>query len=161
MSTKLLGHQNTGRLGEDIACQYLVDKGYKIILRNYTKPWGEIDIIAKSPDKILVFVEVKTMRQLYQSTVDNPVNNLATNPASFNDSDNDSDNNNDNIAELMPEENLTVAKYRRLCRSAEAFSRRFRGLIDEEKGWRIDLITITLTNNQDSCVLKHYQNISR
>jgi putative endonuclease len=52
-----------GRLGEDIACQYLVDKGYKIIERNYRQPWGEIDIIAKYKDGTLVFVEVKTMEQ--------------------------------------------------------------------------------------------------
>lgn len=51
-----------GELGEDLACRYLVDKGYKIIERNFKKPWGELDIIAKNPDKILVFVEVKTVQ---------------------------------------------------------------------------------------------------
>jgi putative endonuclease len=50
-----------GQIGENIACEYLRDKGYKIIARNYRKPWGEIDIITKAPDKTLVFVEVKTM----------------------------------------------------------------------------------------------------
>ena len=40
-----------GKLGEDLACRYLVDKGYRIIERNYRKPWGELDVIAKSPDK--------------------------------------------------------------------------------------------------------------
>jgi len=53
----------TGQLGEDIACEYLVDKKYKIIERNYRQKWGELDIIAKAPDKILVFVEVKTLVQ--------------------------------------------------------------------------------------------------
>jgi len=52
-----------GRLGEDIACEYLIDKGYKIIERNFRRPWGELDIIARAPDKTLVFVEVKTMSQ--------------------------------------------------------------------------------------------------
>jgi putative endonuclease len=50
-----------GEFGENLACEYLVKKGYKIIGRNVRKPWGELDIIAKSPDKTLVFVEVKTM----------------------------------------------------------------------------------------------------
>lgn len=50
-----------GREGEAYACEYLVEKGYKILERNYRKPWGELDIIALSPDKTLVFVEVKTM----------------------------------------------------------------------------------------------------
>ena len=50
-----------GQIGENIACEYLRDRGYKIIARNFRKPWGEIDIIAKAPDKTLVFIEVKTM----------------------------------------------------------------------------------------------------
>jgi putative endonuclease len=51
-----------GKLGEDLACRHLTKKGYKIIERNYWQPWGELDIIAVSPNKILVLVEVKTVR---------------------------------------------------------------------------------------------------
>ncbi|KKS88065.1 MAG: hypothetical protein UV62_C0016G0010 [Parcubacteria group bacterium GW2011_GWC1_43_11] len=51
-----------GKLGENRACEYLVDKNFRIIERNLRKPWGELDIIAVAPDKTLVFVEVKTMR---------------------------------------------------------------------------------------------------
>jgi len=50
-----------GQLGEDIAERYLKKKRYKIVERNYREKWGEIDIIAKSPKKVLVFVEVKTV----------------------------------------------------------------------------------------------------
>jgi len=50
-----------GKLGEDLACNYLRRKGYKIIERNYRKVWGELDIIAVSPTKMLIFVEVKTI----------------------------------------------------------------------------------------------------
>ena len=49
-----------GDIGEDIVCKFLLRKGYKIIERNYLKPWGEIDIIAEN-DKSLVFVEVKSV----------------------------------------------------------------------------------------------------
>ena len=52
----------TGKLGEDIAAKYLEGKKYKVIERNYKKPWGEIDIVAASPEKTLVFFEVKTVR---------------------------------------------------------------------------------------------------
>lgn len=52
-----------GKFGEDTACEYLLEKGYKIIGRNFRKPWGEIDIIAKAPDKTLIFFEIKTMRK--------------------------------------------------------------------------------------------------
>lgn len=48
-----------GDLGERIAEGYLMRKGYTIVEKNYLKPWGEIDIIAKQ-DRMLVFCEVKT-----------------------------------------------------------------------------------------------------
>ncbi len=47
-----------GKKGEDIACRYLENKGYKVIGRNYRKARGEIDIIAKYCH-FLVFIEVK------------------------------------------------------------------------------------------------------
>lgn len=49
-----------GDLGENIAKNYLEKLGYKIIGSNYSKRWGEIDIIAESPNKELVFLEIKT-----------------------------------------------------------------------------------------------------
>ena len=48
-----------GDYGEDLACLYLLDKGYFILARNYIKGKGEIDIIARD-GATLVFVEVKT-----------------------------------------------------------------------------------------------------
>ena len=53
--------RDTGKQGEDIATSYLKDKGYDIITRNYTCPYGEADIIARDKDEI-VFVEVKSKR---------------------------------------------------------------------------------------------------
>lgn len=50
-------------LGENIACEYLKKKGYKIIERNFRKRYQEIDIIAtRAQGPTLVFVEVKTRR---------------------------------------------------------------------------------------------------
>lgn len=54
--------ETLGKLGEDLACKYLQKKGYKIIERNYWQPWGELDIVAVSPEKILVCVEIKTVK---------------------------------------------------------------------------------------------------
>lgn len=51
-----------GELGESLACEFLKKKGYKIIERNYWQPWGELDIVARSPEKILVLAEVKTVK---------------------------------------------------------------------------------------------------
>ena len=48
-----------GRSGEDRAADYLADRGYTILERNYEAPYGEIDLIALDQGT-LVFVEVKT-----------------------------------------------------------------------------------------------------
>ena len=53
-------HLTIGKIGEEIAVKFLLNKGFKIIGRNYWKPWGEIDIVAKKGN-ILHFVEVKTV----------------------------------------------------------------------------------------------------
>ena len=53
MNTKIYGIQ-----GETLAKQFLRDKKYSILEKNYTTKIGEIDIIAKKDD-IIVFVEVK------------------------------------------------------------------------------------------------------
>lgn len=51
-----------GAAGEDLACRYLVNNGYKILERNkHYSRFCEIDIIAQYKDKI-VFVEVKTRK---------------------------------------------------------------------------------------------------
>ena len=52
-----------GKIGEDVAVEFLKNKKYKIIERNSRKQWGELDIVAMAPDKTLVFVEVKTMNE--------------------------------------------------------------------------------------------------
>lgn len=40
----------TGAIGEMLAARYLEEHGFLIKARNYTKKWGEIDIIAVSVD---------------------------------------------------------------------------------------------------------------
>ena len=50
-----------GKWGENIACQYLQRKNYKIIEKNFSCQQGEIDLIAKDINKKeIVFIEVKT-----------------------------------------------------------------------------------------------------
>lgn len=55
----------TGKLGEEIAANYLIQKGYEIIKQNYRYGHGEIDLVVKSPDSNqLIFIEVKTRNNL-------------------------------------------------------------------------------------------------
>lgn len=51
----------TGQLGEALAAKHLQQQGYRILARNFKRPWGEIDLIARDGDTV-VYVEVKTRR---------------------------------------------------------------------------------------------------
>lgn len=55
----LTENQKTGKLGEQIAAEYLASKGYRILESNWRFGKAEIDIIAMKA-KVLVFIEVKT-----------------------------------------------------------------------------------------------------
>jgi putative endonuclease len=127
----------TGKLGEDRACEYLVDKKFKIIERNYRKSWGELDIIALAPDRTLVFIEVKTLRQ----TQSGPAKGL------------------------QPEDQMTAAKIKKFKRTASLFAGSHPELIDDNKGWRLDVIALVvnavepLTKVEKNFVIRHYENI--
>lgn len=54
-------HNETGKVGEDIACDFLRQKGFEIVERNFSKPYGEIDIVARETRGKLHFVEVKAV----------------------------------------------------------------------------------------------------
>lgn len=126
-----------GNIGEDLACAYLVKKGYKIIVRNYRKKFGEIDIIGRERDGTLVFIEVKA---LFEGGVG------STN--------------------LSPEDNLTSAKLVKFKKICAAYANRHPDLINDKRGWRMDLLAIKLKNaaiavaGLKDCEISHYENIS-
>lgn len=128
--------KKTGNLGEDLASNYLVSKGFKILERNHRNKLGEIDIVVKDKQGLIVFVEVKTMQK----------NNLQT---------------------LVPEDNFTGSKLRKITKAISLFISQNEKLIDEEKGWRIDLIAVELDTREDiltdihkNCVIRHYENVT-
>ena len=55
----MTNHKLTGNKGEDIATNYLLQKGYNIVTRNWRHKHLEVDIIA-SHNNCLHFIEVKT-----------------------------------------------------------------------------------------------------
>ena len=57
----LINRRGIGALGEELACQSLRHRGYRIIERNWRCPRGEIDIVAQDGE-CWVFVEVKARR---------------------------------------------------------------------------------------------------
>ena len=57
-----MNNREFGSKGEDIACEYLIKNGYKILERNkHFSKYCEIDIIAQFKNKT-VFIEVKTRK---------------------------------------------------------------------------------------------------
>lgn len=57
----IANHMHTGASGEDVACDYLRGRGYRILDRNWRSRHGELDIVAMRGDTIIA-VEVKTRR---------------------------------------------------------------------------------------------------
>ena len=53
--------KKVGTQVEELAVQYLRQKGYRILDRNYYSRYGEIDVICER-DRDIIFVEVKTRR---------------------------------------------------------------------------------------------------
>ena len=59
----MAAHNELGKWGEEMAAEYLQQKGYRIIERDWRSGARDIDIIAQAPDRsTLVFVEVKTRK---------------------------------------------------------------------------------------------------
>ncbi len=53
--------QLLGRLGERVAAEHLIRRGFRILERNYRTRWGELDIVAFD-GLTIAFVEVKSRR---------------------------------------------------------------------------------------------------
>ena len=57
--SKMAEHYELGKKGEQLAIDYLIKQGYKIVERNWRFQKAEIDIIARK-EETLISVEVKT-----------------------------------------------------------------------------------------------------
>lgn len=103
----------TGNLGEDVACQFLEQKGFKILERNFLQRLGEIDIIAEK-DGVVRFVEVKTVSR-----------------ESIPDISRES-------SDYRPEEQVHPAKLRKVARTAEMY---MNGKNDQRE-YQIDVVGV-------------------
>ena len=107
-----------GRKGEDLAAGFLRSAGCDILTTNYRCPWGEIDLVARDGDE-LAFVEVRTRRS---------------------------------VAYGSPQESITRRKAGHLVAAAEHFLQNHAPVNDgpmsdsKDMPWRIDLVSIRLTN---------------
>lgn len=119
----------TGALGEQIACTFLVRKGFKIIEINYRKPWGEIDVIAERGG-VVRFVEVKAC------TGDAEV--LSRESSGY-----------------RPEENIHGAKLRKIVRTAMLYMESRR----DNREYQIDAIAVVLDPITRRARCRHYEQI--
>jgi putative endonuclease len=131
--------QKIGELGENIAAKFLVKHGFFILDRNYTKKWGEIDIVAEKNGK-LYFIEVKSVSRLTLNTFV---------PKSYNDSD--------ERYEHRPEDNMHPWKLKRLSRTIQTYllSRN----IGDEKEWQVDLLVVYLCQKEKKARIKMVSDI--
>lgn len=139
MDTKKLG-----ALGERIACEYLVEKGYKILAKNYRISFGEIDIIAKRKrrfftynDKTIHFVEVKTL--LVQSF--HPERNEGFPTA---------------VQAFFPEDHVNYKKQKKLRQLAQIWLEK-KGFL-QDYPYQIDIIGILVDKNTRKTEVKYFLN---
>lgn len=135
-------HNVTGEIGENIASNFLTNKGFYVVCRNYRKKWGEIDVIAEK-DKVLHFVEVKTVsRRSFNGHFEQEINNY------------------------RPEDNMHPWKIKRLQRAIQTYllenSRKSPYSVKALRGeaeWQFDLICVFLDQERRVAKVKFMENI--
>lgn len=136
--------QKIGELGENIACIFLEKHGFEILERNYTRKWGEIDIVARRAYR-LYFIEVKAVSR----------------PLSFFEEDSGGGQTNESFSgetnnRQKPEENMHPWKLKRLSRVIQTY------LINKRIGnieWQFDLLLVYLDLKQRKARVKTMNNI--
>lgn len=66
-------HNEFGKQGEQLAADFLLEKGYEILARNYRYLNAEVDIIAKKGE-ILCIVEVKSRNTGFVEDISDSIN---------------------------------------------------------------------------------------
>jgi Holliday junction resolvase-like predicted endonuclease len=144
-----------GDLGESWACGYLEKNGFHIIARNYATKFGEIDIVAKSPDKTLVFVEVKTMRTPFSTGNSGNLSYPQLEMAGKGDCRNVDDY---SLRNLTPEDQLSPRKREACERMAQWYANENPRLISGS-GYRLDLIALLMGTDGVPLHVSYYENI--
>lgn len=106
--------QKTGELGENVAVKFLMKQGFNIVDRNYTKKWGELDIVAEKENRIH-FIEVKSVSR---ETLDDLKDNYRA------------------------EDNMHPWKAKRMSRTIQTYL--LDKNISDDKEWQIDLLVVYL-----------------
>lgn len=65
MADSALSPKQFGKLGEQYATAWLEQQGWHTLSRNWHTRYGELDIVMMTPDRTIVFVEVKSRRNVH------------------------------------------------------------------------------------------------
>lgn len=114
--------QEIGKLGEDLACKFLVKRGFKVLDRNYLKKCGELDIVAKK-GSVFHFVEVKSVSR-----------DLSRESDVIHETDT-----------YKPEDNMHPWKLQRLAKTIEIYLLE-KDLSEEE--WIFDVVTVFIDSKK-------------
>jgi len=123
--------QKMGEIGENIAVRFLMKHNFSILDRNYTKKWGELDIVAEKNEK-LYFIEVKSVSRDLSTNNTGTLNTFI--PKSFNASD--------ERYGYRPEDNMHPWKMKRISRTIQTYL--LNKKVPEEKEWQVDLLVVYL-----------------
>ena len=132
-----MGQKNKiGGLGEQIATNYLKNKGFTILEKNYLKKWGEIDLVVRGTTAngpIIRFIEVKTVSYETKSELNHAISH----------------------GTWRPEENIHFKKIQRLNRAIESW------LMDHkyEGDWEIDALAVRLVTREKYATVKYLPGI--
>lgn len=120
-------HIAVGKMGEDIAAKWYLDRGFTLLGRNYGKKWGEIDLIMKHGQKVY-FIEVKSVSHETMGDLERNVSR----------------------GTYRPEENVHFHKRQRLIRAIETW------IVENGwKGdFQIDVATVRLVSREKRAVVE-------
>lgn len=129
--------QKIGEIGEDLACRFLMKQGFKIIERNYTKKWGEIDIVTEKRKK-MHFIEVKTVScENLNNVIDETLSGRADS--------------------YRPEDNMHQWKLKRISRTIQTYL--LDKHISEKEDWQLDLAVVFLNLKDKKAKVRILENI--
>lgn len=128
---------HVGKIGENVAVEYLLKHGFQIIERNaHYSRLGEIDIVAKKGPRFY-FVEVKS-RSLPRPPTSQSFVGRSQSLSSLQGGKAKSSG-----IDLLPEQAVDERKQRKIINAAKGFLRK-RHLLPEDTEWQIDVISVLI-----------------
>lgn len=129
----------TGAIGEEIAAEFLRERGFKIVEQNYLKKWGEIDLVACPTGRQLPrtrtikFIEVKAVSYETKQDLESAISR----------------------GTWRPEENVHHSKIKRLNRAIESWIAE-NNYVGE---WEIDVVAVRVVPREKYASVKYLENV--